>query len=124
MSVDGAIGKPHVLRVLDEFDPGHPGDTFELEHNDDCPTEQIEFETGDGWLEYVCPVGFWADDLLDTFRHSDDTGNPADSREPLTPGIHLIEAWHHVYRNYDGFDEHEGGLRLVEGTPQARTAAA
>lgn len=112
------ISKPHVL-VVGEFVPEEPGDCFELEHPDDCPSEThpVDFGEFTTYTSYTCGVGYFveSDGLEIAFRHRDDPGYEHDSREVLAPGKHFIEAW----SSYDpphpgGGGEWEGGLRTVE----------
>lgn len=113
------ISKAHLL-VVGEFVPGEPGDCFEVEHLDDCPTETHDAGPFDSYISYTCLVGYFLDsEGLDTcFRHADDPSKD-DGRTVLTPGQHLIEAW----SAYDpphpgGGGEWDGGLRLAEGPPE------
>lgn len=110
------ISKPHVLMVGD-FDPEEPGDCFEVEHLDDCPTQTHDAGPFDTYISYECEVGQHAssDGVESSFRHQDEAPGEWDSRQALAPGRHVIEAW----SSYDlphpgGGGEWDGGLRLAE----------
>src|SRR5436309_7830292 len=106
--------KPHVLHVSEDFEPEEPGDSFDLEHRSDCPTEEFGFGEYSG-ISYLCLVGqFVYDEGIGTFfRHAAD-GSKDDGRETLTPGTYQVEPWGNTWRNYAGGLEWEGGLRVAE----------
>lgn len=106
----------HVLVVLDAGEPytgpldSHDWADWEIEHPDDCPTEQIDLGDGEIATEYRCAVGYQVDAIGArwSLRYS---GCPVDA-----PGRYPITTWHEVLRGFD-YTEHDGGLCLVDGDP-------